>query len=400
MNNWKVTTLGEIGKIITGKTPSINNPEHWGEFLDFITPSDIKTDSKYLRNVNRKLSKIGSNAFGRMVIPRNSVIVTCIGSDMGKVIVNKENCVTNQQINSLIINSSFDADFVYYLLKNSYRILRVNAEGGGSTMPIINKSAFENLSFLLPPIEEQKQIAAVLSSLDDKIELLRAQNETLEKIAQGIFKEWFVDFKINGKKLKLKNGVPEGWGVGKLGKLVKHSKDGIDPSKEPLITFKHFSLPAFDKNKDPEESLGKTILSGKYLVKEDCFLVSKLNPKTPRIWTIIEPRENSICSTEFQIVVPKENKYFCFVYSILRSDNFTRELASKAKGTSSSHQRVNPRDIFDYSMIIPPNESIAQFDNCMKFDLSKIENNNSQIQTISRLRDTLLPKLMNGKIKL
>ena len=202
-NNWKETTLRDVGKVITGKTPSKDNPEHWGDLMGFITPSDIKNDSKYIHEPERYISQDGLDAFERMVIPHNSVIVTCIGSDMGKVVINTGDCITNQQINSLIVNDAeYDRDFVYYQLKNSYSLLWMHADGG-STMPILNKSTFEGLTFSFPPLSEQKAIAGILSSFDNKIELLRRQNKTLESIAQTLFKEWFIHFTVNGEKLKL-----------------------------------------------------------------------------------------------------------------------------------------------------------------------------------------------------
>jgi type I restriction enzyme S subunit len=87
---WVETTLGQVGKVITGKTPSKNNPEDWGDLVDFITPTEIKSENKYIFNCPRKLSKIGLERFSKMILPEKSVIVTCIGSDMGKVVLNKK----------------------------------------------------------------------------------------------------------------------------------------------------------------------------------------------------------------------------------------------------------------------------------------------------------------------
>src|SRR5690554_4753823 len=210
---WVETTLKKDGKVVTGKTPSKNHPEDWGEIVDFITPTEISSDLKYISETPRKLSLEGKDRFSRMILPEKSVIVTCIGSDMGKVVMNYNEALTNQQINSVIVNEKNSSGFIFYLLKNSYRILRRYAEGSGSTMPILNKSNFESLQFVLPPLQEQKAIAQVLTAFDDKIENLRAQNETLEQIAQTIFKEWF-------RKYQVGDELPEGWGVGRLSDVI------------------------------------------------------------------------------------------------------------------------------------------------------------------------------------
>ena len=104
MTNWKEYKLGEIGEVITGKTPSKKNPEQWGDNMPFVTPTDFDAYNKNIWGSLRYLSEEGINAFQKKVLPADSVIVTCIGSQMGKVALNKKKCVTNQQINSIIPN--------------------------------------------------------------------------------------------------------------------------------------------------------------------------------------------------------------------------------------------------------------------------------------------------------
>lgn len=259
LNNWKETTLGEIGKVVTGKTPSKDNPNDWGIIMDFITPSDIKNDFKYFENSIRKLSNEGINRFKKMIIPNNSVIVTCIGSDMGKVIINKNDCLTNQQINSIILTDKNDTNFIFYKLKDSYQLLKSRADGG-STMPILNKSNFESLKFLLPPLEEQKAIAAVLSAFDDKIELLREQNKTLEEMGQTIFQEWFGKYSPDRPE-----ELPEGWRVGKLGEVIEFI-NGYAFKSEDLLSIdtgdclKIFKMGNIKKGGGFEESKTKSYI--------------------------------------------------------------------------------------------------------------------------------------------
>src|SRR5690625_7074169 len=112
---------------------------------------------------------------------------------MGLVVMNKKKAITNQQINSIIPKSEIaDHNFLYYTLKGMQSRLRVLASGG-TAVPILNKGDFEKIKILLPPLPEQRAIAAVLSSLDDKIDLLHRQNETLEAMAETLFREWFIE---------------------------------------------------------------------------------------------------------------------------------------------------------------------------------------------------------------
>jgi len=405
MNNWKETTLGEIGRVITGKTPSMNNPEYWGDFLDFITPTDIKTDFKYLQNINRGLSNSGAVAFRRMVVPKKSVIVTCIGSDMGKVIVNKEDCVTNQQINSLIVSNNFNTDFIYYLLKNSYKTLRLNAEGGGSTMPIINKSTFASLSFLFPPLPEQKEIAGVLGSLDDKIELLRKENETLEKIAQTIFKEWFVDFTINGEKLKLENGIPEGWRVENLSTIANITIGRTPPRKED----EWFSLDKKDIKWISIKDMGNCGVyigeTSEYLTRE---AVKKFNIPVILRNTVILSFKMTVGRVSITMEDMLSNEAIAhiklkddnidnikpeYIYLFLKTFNF-----SNLGSTSSIVDATNSTTIKKMPILLPNGNIVIDFNLAIKPIFEKILNNSNEIKTLSVSRDTLLPKLMSGEV--
>ena len=164
-------------------------------------------------------------------------MVSCIGSDMGKSAIADAACVTNQQINSIVVESPNCPLFVYYNL--SIRKEEIRAAFGGSAQPILNKSTFGQLDILLPPILEQRAIANILGTLDDKIELNRRMNETLEAMARALFKDWFVDFgptrtKIEGRdpylapemwdlfpdKLDV-DGKPEGWETKALSEVIE-----------------------------------------------------------------------------------------------------------------------------------------------------------------------------------
>ena len=193
MSEWKKNKLGNIGNVITGKTPSKDNPEDWGNEVLFITPSDYKNYGKKAYSSIRMLSRVGIERQKNRLLPPSSVLVTCIGSDMGKSVVNSSLCVTNQQINAIIPDLSVvTADYLYYLTIDLYDIFRSKG-GDGTAVPILNKSDFEKIDILLPRIPEQKAIASVLSSLDNKIDLLHRQNKTFESMAETFFRQWFLE---------------------------------------------------------------------------------------------------------------------------------------------------------------------------------------------------------------
>lgn len=175
---WEVKSVGELGVVKTGKTPSKKFPEHFGEDISFVTPSDFKNYGKHITNAIRGISESGALKHKNSLIPENSVIVTCIGSDMGKVSLNKVICLTNQQINSLITN---DYLFMYCFFKSSYEQLRMLA-GDGTTMPIINKSSFENIKVITPIDSVLTKFNNEVKYWDEQMHVNTLENQTLTQI--------------------------------------------------------------------------------------------------------------------------------------------------------------------------------------------------------------------------
>ena len=277
-------------------------------------------------------------------------------------------------------------DLLIYFFSN----LDLNPYLTGAVQPKLSKGTLLNIPIYLPKNEaEQKAIAEVLSSLDDKIDLLHRQNKTLEEMAQTLFRQWFIE------------EAKDEWEEYEIRDFATHKKVSIKPSKNPTDSFLHFSLPAFDTNKEPLQEFGSDIKSNKYQVEPYSILMSKLNPKTPRVWDIyFEPEENSICSTEFQVVQPNDKELFPFISTLLKSDKVRGDLSMSASGTSGSHQRVKPEDIFNITFLTPSVDKLKEFSNILEPNYLKQRKNQQQIKTLENIRDTLLPKLMSGEIRL
>jgi len=206
MSNWRLIPIGDLGKVTTGRTPPSSRPECFGKMMPFITPSDM-TGSRTVEKPQRFLSEEGAGLLHKCVVEQG-VAVSCIGWQMGKALLIEKPSVTNQQINTVVPNSGkVELLYLYYVLSaRRDEIFRLGS--GGSRTPILNKSAFSQLEIALPPLEEQHRIARILGALDDKIELDRRMNRTLETIARAIFKSWFIDFDpvidnaiLNGKSI-------------------------------------------------------------------------------------------------------------------------------------------------------------------------------------------------------
>ena len=182
---WEVKRLGEVGKIATGKTPHTCDRESWHGEIPWITPTDID-DTKRIATSERALTKKGAAAAG--LLPKNTVLVTCIASIGKNAILDAPGCC-NQQINAIIPENDFDVDFIFYLIEKN-RLAMMNLSGGASPA-IIPKSEFEKLKLPFPNLPEQQKIADCLSSLDD---MIRAQGERIEALKQhkkGLMQQLF-----------------------------------------------------------------------------------------------------------------------------------------------------------------------------------------------------------------
>ena len=181
---YKKYKLKEIGKIVTGCTPKTKNEKYYAskDYL-FIGPTDLK-GCKYVRKSEKHISNIAYNDYSSRFIDSNSIMIDCIGSDMGNVALSTNKVLTNQQINSIteIDRDTFNVDYIYYVLstmKNYFHQIGTN----GSTMPIINKNMFEKIEIDIPPKYIQDKVVSILSSIDKKIELNNQINDNLYNVA-------------------------------------------------------------------------------------------------------------------------------------------------------------------------------------------------------------------------
>ena len=189
--DWIIGTIGDFGKVITGKTPSSDNPEDFGDTIPFVTPGDFQKYRKFAIGAERMLSITGKNRLKGKVLPKGSVIVTCIGSDMGKVALASEECITNQQMNSIVVNNDVDSDYLFYVLSSMSKELKSMALGS-STMPLFNKSDFEKIKIAIPPRKLLSVFSRVVCAENDTIiikikeisKLIELQSLLLAKMGQ------------------------------------------------------------------------------------------------------------------------------------------------------------------------------------------------------------------------
>ncbi len=283
--------------------------------------------------------------------------------------------------------------FAYYQLLT----VDINYMDSGSAIPSTSREDFYDLDIMLPPLPEQKSIASILSSLDDKIDLLHRQNNTLEALAETLFRQWFVE------------EAEEGWETGKLGDYVEcingysYNSSELNPSKNALVTLKSFDRNGGFSIEGFKEFTGK--IKHNQVVHEGDLVVAHTDITqeaevigNPAL-VISDPKfENLVITMDLVKVVPiadwisKE-----FIYFLMRSREFKHHCLGCANGTTVLH--LNKEAIPSFEFKIPKKENIIGFSIKAKDLVQKRFTNHKQIRTLTRLRDTLLPKLMSGKVR-
>ena len=375
-SEWREVKVSEIGKIVTGKTPKTAISENYGGNIPFLTPSD-DMNIKKVKSTARTLSEMGLNSVKNCLLPAKSICVSCIGSVLGKVVLTSEPTVTNQQINSIVPDEKFDPDFIYYGMTILGKHLNYLSKTS-TAVPIINKTTFSNFSIIVPTIEEQKSIAHILSTLDDKIEVNNQINKTLENMAQAIFKQWFVDFEFpneEGEPYKSSGGemfeselgmIPKGWEVKKSSDIANVNIGKTPPRKEKEC----FTLDPDDYKwisiKDLGNSGAYIFDSSEYLTKES---IEKYNVKVVPDNTVVLSFKLTIGRVSITCGQMTTNEAIAHFNLSNKSKITTEYLYLYLKGfdygklgnTSSIANAVNSKIIKSMPIIVPDNKTIKTF---------------------------------------
>lgn len=382
----KKAKIKDLGTIITGKTPSTKIDLFWNGEIDFITPKDIQV-TKHIFKTERSLSYDGMNAVASSLLPANAICVSCIGN-IGYVGMTTKRSVTNQQINSIICNQDNDPNFVFYLMKSLWSRFK-KFEGQSTTISILNKGQFSDIDISLPSLQEQKKIAAQLSCIDEKIELNAKINDNLQQQAQ-------LTYNISFEKADF-HDLPSGWRVVSLGDVATISTKAFNPQKEPITALEHYSIPAFDENKFPTFESTSNIKSNKFIIDSSCFLISKLNPTTKRVWKPYCLSERAVCSTEFIVYRAKDNSISDFLYSVIDSQSFTNYMCTHVNGSTGSRQRTTPSETLSYKLLLPSRDVLERFQSMVSPMYDLIRLNSIENNRLKQLREALLQKLMSEK---
>lgn len=413
---WEVVRIEEIADVVSGGTPSTKKLEYYGDEIAWITPKDLSGyTSKYIFKGQRSITQLGLENSSAHLLPSNTVLFSS-RAPIGYVAISGDKVTTNQGFKNLICDSTkADYQFIYYKMKTLKESLE--AVAGGSTFKEVSGRVIKEFNIVLPPLQEQKAIANILSSLDEKIELNNQMNKTLEEMAQALFKRWFVDFEFpneDGKPYKSSDGemvdselgmIPKGWISTNIGEVSLDANTGADAIRRAPIVEYDTGIRCVRvgdlSNKRGVEGWGYCEVSDvdyeKFRLRKGDILVTRTG--TIGLNTFIN--EDLVAVFNNGLIRLRINKDVSplFIYQLLNQSEYYNYI-SKITGETSTRPNMKINYLLRYKFVLPHEYNIInKFIEMVGPLYARINLNQKEIMTLKNARDTLLPKLMSGEIR-
>ena len=386
MNEWEEYKISDIADVIGGGTPSTSNSSYWNGNIPWLTPRDLTGYSKiYISKGERNITSDGLRNSAAKLLPKGTVLLTS-RAPIGYVAIEKNVISTNQSFKSLILKEYYaNSEFEYYWIRSNIDYLQ--SIGTGTTFAEISGSVVKEISISLPSISLQKSISSILSSLDDKIDLLHRQNATLEKMAETLFRQWVVE---EAKEDCVRT---------KIGDVLDTVLGGTPSTKKP--EYWDGNIPWINSG----EVNNFRILQCSRFITE--LGLKKSNTKLLPVGTTVlaitgatlgqvSLLEIDTCANQSVVgIIPNGTlpKEFIFLWIKMKIS----EIILSETGGAQPH--INKNDINETDIVIPDSDYLNKIKLTIEPLFKKITHNSFQIRTLTALRDTLLPKLMSGEVR-
>lgn len=393
-SEWNHFALGEITELVIdyrGKTPKKLGGDWCKQGYRALSAKNIKTGRIVQAETIRYIDESLYRKWMKDEVQRGDILITS-EAPFGQIFFwdSDEKIVLSQRLFCVRIKPEYDARFIYYYMTTPEFQSELDGRATGTTVIGLRQPELMKCVIRCPEIQEQKVIAAILSSIDAKIIANEKVNDNLEQQAQAIYHERF--------ETVSPNDLPSDWRIVTLGEVATISNKSFNPLKEPEILLEHYSIPAFDEARFPVFELSTAIKSNKFIIDASCFMISKLNPTTKRVWKPYCLTGNAVCSTEFIVYKAKDQSITDFLYSVIDSGSFSDFMCSHVTGSTGSRQRTTPSDTLSYELILPSEDELAEFQSLVSPMYAQMRINAIENDKLKRLRDSLLPKLMSGEI--
>ena len=369
--------INDIGEVVSGGTPSTSKNEYWYGDISWITPKDLSSYGDiYISRGERNISQEGLDNSSARLVPKNTVLMTS-RAPIGYIAIADNDLSTNQGFKSLICNEEIcHYKYFYYWLKLNIKYIINNSNG--STFKEISGGTFKNLEISLPALNEQKKISSILWNIDEKISVLKKINKNLLQIAKTIFKNWFIEFEPFG------GTQPKDWKLSSLDEICDLNAGGDKPEIVSDEKTDSCVYPIYSNGLDKEGLYGYT---NQAKIFDECVTVSARGT----IGFVCLRHEPYVPIVRLISVIPNKGKISAkFLYLSLERLNIL--------GTGTTQQQLTVPDFKKTEILLPPYNIIESFTDKINPIFDQIWLQEKEIIELSKLRDTLLPKLMSGEI--
>lgn len=365
MSEWVSQPLADVIELIGGGTPKTSIPEYWNGNIPWLSVVDFNTGMKFVCDSEKKITEMGMEHSSTRLLNQGDIIISARGT-VGAMAVLAIPMTFNQSCYGIRgLSGRSLTDYVYYLVKDAISGLQQIAHGG--VFDTITKDTFKDISVSLPSLPEQKAIASVLSSLDDKIDLLHRQNLTLEAMAETLFRQLFVE------------QAQEDWEDGHLGDVIElHYGKGLKKEERAGSGYPVIG------------SSGIVDYHSEFLVDGPGIVIGRKGTlgKVIYLWDNFYPID-----TTYYVKSKVESAGLLYEYFLLKTIGF------EDMNTDSAVPGLNRDIALSTEIKIPPEDKLHSFNELVADFVGKLKTNRDQIHTLEKLRDTLLPKLMSGEVR-
>lgn len=388
------------------------------DVIEYLDTGSI-TDNVIASTQTLKLSEAPSRA--QRKVKNNTIIYSTVRPNLkhyGILSCPPDNYIVSTGFVTLDVKDEYkeyiNPYYLYFELTQPYvsEHLHGIAQNSVSSYPSINPSDIRNINFDFPDIKIQKKSVTLLCALEEKMQINRRIIETINSASKELFFHWFAQYEYpvdggqgyrsSGEEMhwndQVKREVPVNWSIKTIRDIMSIDTTIVDPKKLGDTVMEHYSIPAFDERHVPIFESAAAIDSSKYKVFPDSILISKLNPQFKRLWDPFCATEYAVCSTEFIVFRPNEDRIRPFCYAILDSDEFSAHMVAKATSSTGSRKRINPDVSASFVFAMPPESVIIKFVEKYKSLMGKQKLAYEENSKLMELRDNILPQLMEDTV--
>jgi type I restriction enzyme S subunit len=374
---WLSYKLSELIDLIGGGTPKTDVPEYWNGNIPWLSVVDFGNSTKHVCSTEKKITAKGLIESSTKILKKGYLVISARGT-VGELAMLGDEMAFNQSCYGINSKDKTINDYIYYLIKHN--VNQIKRKTHGAVFDTITRLTFDNIDVQIPvDLKEQSRIASILSALDDKIELNLQMNKTLEAIAQAIFKEWFLDFRFPGFDGVLVDGLPKGWRKGYLSDILD-----LQYGK---------ALKSEDRRQGNYPVIGSSGIVGlhdTFYVRGPGIVIGRKGTIGKVIW--IDQNFFPIDTTFFiKDLLGTSSLYYH--YFLLQAQSFQKI------SSDSAVPGLNKNEALRNNVIVPQVEIVNRYNEIAKSLFEKMNLINIENNSLTQLRDILLPKLMTGKIK-